>query len=72
MQATVCAKFGLPCIIYMGAKDMERQALNVFRMRLLGAEVCVGVPVHRILYCSSCLSLPYVPVQCFHTLKAIL
>jgi tryptophan synthase beta chain len=35
----VCAKFGLPCIIYMGAKDMERQALNVFRMRLLGAEV---------------------------------
>jgi tryptophan synthase beta chain len=37
--ATVCAKFGLPCIIYMGAKDMERQALNVFRMRLLGAEV---------------------------------
>ena len=39
VQATVCAKFGLPCIIYMGAKDMERQALNVFRMRLLGAEV---------------------------------
>ena len=34
----MCAKFGLPCIIYMGAKDMERQALNVFRMRLLGAE----------------------------------
>ncbi len=42
MQATVCAKFGLPCIIYMGAKDMERQALNVFRMRLLGAEVGPG------------------------------
>ena len=39
VQATVCAKFGLPCIIYMGSKDMERQALNVFRMRLLGAEV---------------------------------
>eukprot|EP00192_Tetraselmis_astigmatica_P003931 CAMPEP_0117662604 /NCGR_PEP_ID=MMETSP0804-20121206/8140_1 /TAXON_ID=1074897 /ORGANISM="Tetraselmis astigmatica, Strain CCMP880" /LENGTH=465 /DNA_ID=CAMNT_0005469511 /DNA_START=53 /DNA_END=1450 /DNA_ORIENTATION=- len=37
--ATVCAKYGLQCIIYMGAKDMERQALNVFRMRLLGAEV---------------------------------
>ncbi|GMH33821.1 hypothetical protein BSKO_01655 [Bryopsis sp. KO-2023] len=37
--ATVCAKFGLKCIIYMGSKDMERQALNVFRMRLLGAEV---------------------------------
>eukprot|EP00884_Botryococcus_braunii_P019190 jgi/Botrbrau1/5955/Bobra.0366s0125.1 len=37
--ATVCAKFGLECIVYMGAKDMERQALNVFRMRLMGAEV---------------------------------
>ncbi|KAI4374765.1 hypothetical protein MLD38_012720 [Melastoma candidum] len=37
--ATVCARFGLECIIYMGAQDMERQALNVFRMRLLGAEV---------------------------------
>ncbi|TXG67747.1 hypothetical protein EZV62_009022 [Acer yangbiense] len=37
--ATVCARFGLQCIIYMGAQDMERQSLNVFRMRLLGAEV---------------------------------
>lgn len=37
--ATVCAKFGLKCIVYMGKKDMERQQLNVFRMRLLGAEV---------------------------------
>ena len=37
--ATVCAKFGLPCVIYMGAKDVERQAPNVFRMKLLGAEV---------------------------------
>jgi tryptophan synthase beta subunit len=37
--ATVCARFGLECIVYMGAKDMERQSLNVFRMRLLGAEV---------------------------------
>jgi tryptophan synthase beta chain len=37
--ATVAARFGLQCIIYMGAKDMERQAPNVFRMRLLGAEV---------------------------------
>ncbi|MBY0301570.1 MULTISPECIES: tryptophan synthase subunit beta [Sphingomonas] len=37
--ATVCARFGLPCIIYMGAKDAERQAPNVFRMKLLGAEV---------------------------------
>ena len=37
--ATVCARFGLPCVIYMGAKDVERQQPNVFRMRLLGAEV---------------------------------
>ena len=37
--ATVCARFGLPCVIYMGAKDIERQAPNVFRMKLLGAEV---------------------------------
>lgn len=37
--ATVCARFGLNCIIYMGVQDMERQALNVFRMRLMGAEV---------------------------------
>ena len=37
--ATVCALFGLPCTIYMGARDMERQQPNVFRMRLLGAEV---------------------------------
>lgn len=40
--ATVCALFSLPCTIYMGAKDVERQAANVFRMKLLGAEV---VPV---------------------------
>jgi tryptophan synthase beta chain len=40
--ATVAARFGLPCVIYMGAKDVERQAPNVFRMKLLGAEV---VPV---------------------------
>src|SRR5205809_7016301 len=38
--ATVCALLGLECHVYMGADDMERQALNVFRMRLLGAEVC--------------------------------
>src|ERR1043165_1740930 len=37
--AAVCAKFGFECVIYMGAVDMERQALNVFRMRLMGAEV---------------------------------
>jgi tryptophan synthase beta chain len=40
--ATVCALFGLECIIYMGAKDIERQSPNVFRMKLLGAQV---VPV---------------------------
>ncbi|HEX6043807.1 MAG TPA: tryptophan synthase subunit beta [Pyrinomonadaceae bacterium] len=37
--ATVCALFGLNCVVYMGAEDMRRQALNVFRMQLLGAEV---------------------------------
>jgi len=40
--ATVCALFGLECIVYMGEEDMRRQRLNVFRMRLLGAKV-VGV-----------------------------
>ena len=37
--ATVCARFGLPCVVFMGAKDVERQSPNVFRMKLLGAEV---------------------------------
>ena len=37
--ATLCAKFGLPCIVYMGALDVERQKPNVLRMRMLGAEV---------------------------------
>ncbi len=40
--ATICARFGLQCVVYMGAEDMRRQQLNVFRMRLMGAEV---VPV---------------------------
>ena len=40
--ATVCARFGLPCVIYMGAEDLRRQSPNVFRMKLLGAEI---VPV---------------------------
>ena len=40
--ATVCARFGLPCVVYMGSVDVERQKPNVFRMNLLGAEV---VPV---------------------------
>lgn len=37
--ATVCARFGLECVIYMGIHDMQRQSLNVFRMKLMGAEV---------------------------------
>ncbi len=37
--ATVCARFGLPCVVYMGTTDIERQKPNVFRMKLLGAEV---------------------------------
>ncbi len=37
--ATVCARFGLPCVVFMGATDVARQAPNVFRMKLLGAEV---------------------------------
>ncbi len=37
--ATACALFGLPCVVYMGEEDVRRQALNVYRMRLLGAEV---------------------------------
>ncbi|KAL8277039.1 hypothetical protein RQP46_010573 [Phenoliferia psychrophenolica] len=37
--ATVCAKFGLECVVYMGEEDVRRQALNVFRMRMLGAKV---------------------------------
>ncbi|MEX2129284.1 MAG: tryptophan synthase subunit beta [Xanthobacteraceae bacterium] len=41
--ATACARFGLQCVVYMGAVDIERQKPNVFRMKLLGAEV---VPVH--------------------------
>jgi tryptophan synthase beta chain len=37
--ATVCARFGLPCVVFMGEEDMRRQSLNVWRMRLMGAEV---------------------------------
>src|SRR2546430_8967161 len=37
--ATVCARFGLECIVYMGEEDMRRQELNVYRMRLMGAKV---------------------------------
>jgi tryptophan synthase len=42
--ATVCARFGMECVVYMGAEDVRRQALNVFRMNMLGAKVCHFVP----------------------------
>jgi tryptophan synthase beta chain len=47
--ATVCARFGLPCVVYMGETDIERQKPNVFRMRLLGAEVRPVVSGSRTL-----------------------
>ena len=47
--ATVCAKVGLPCIVYMGETDIARQAPNVFRMKLLGAEVVPVVSGSRTL-----------------------
>jgi tryptophan synthase beta chain len=47
--ATVCALFGLSCVVYMGEEDMRRQKLNVFRMQLLGAEVCAVTAGSRTL-----------------------
>ncbi|SCZ87917.1 BZ3500_MvSof-1268-A1-R1_Chr2-3g05385 [Microbotryum saponariae] len=47
--ATVCAKFGLECIVYMGEEDVRRQALNVFRMRMLGAKVVAVASGSRTL-----------------------
>jgi tryptophan synthase beta chain len=47
--ATVCALFGLECVVYMGTEDMRRQELNVFRMQLLGAEVRPVVSGSRTL-----------------------
>ena len=44
--ATVCARFGLECVVYMGEEDMRRQALNVFRMRLMGATVVAVIERH--------------------------
>ena len=41
--ATVCAKFGMECIVYMGAEDVRRQALNVFRIEMLGAKVLASL-----------------------------
>lgn len=53
--ATVCARFGLDCVIYMGAEDVRRQALNVFRIKMLGGKVSttrssVCHPSHTIAY----------------------
>ena len=45
--ATVCARFGLDCVVYMGSEDMRRQAPNVERMKLLGAEVRAGRVRHE-------------------------
>ena len=47
--ATVCARYGLPCVVYMGEEDMRRQHLNVLRMRLLGAEVIPALSGSRTL-----------------------
>ncbi len=43
--ATVCARFGMECVIYMGAEDVRRQELNVFRIQMLGGKVRYLVPV---------------------------
>ena len=51
--ATACAMFGMECVIYMGKKDTERQALNVFRMELLGAKVVAVEKRSRTLERSS-------------------
>jgi tryptophan synthase beta subunit len=48
--ATVCAKFGMECIVYMGAEDVRRQELNVFRMQMLGATVCNRRSLYVIIY----------------------
>lgn len=48
-SATVAARFGIPCVVYMGATDVERQAPNVFRMKLLGAEVIPVTSGHGTL-----------------------
>jgi tryptophan synthase beta chain len=47
--ATVCARFGMPCVIYMGEEDIDRQRLNVHRMQLLGAEVRPAISGSRTL-----------------------
>jgi len=49
VTATVCARFGMECVIYMGAEDVRRQALNVFRIEMLGAKVTPSMAVHQHL-----------------------
>ena len=61
--ATVAAMFGLKCVVYMGAVDCERQSLNVFRMKMLGAEV-----VHEVAHQEVGLVLPVVHVERLHRL----
>src|SRR4029078_6258246 len=48
-SATVAARFGYPCVVYMGATDVERQKPNVFRMKLLGADLRPGTAGHATL-----------------------
>lgn len=48
--ATACARFGLECVIYMGAEDVRRQALNVFRIKMLGAKVSAIDFLNPLLY----------------------
>lgn len=51
--ATVCARFNMECVVYMGAEDVRRQALNVFRMNMLGAKVSCFIlrcPAHIDLH----------------------
>jgi len=56
--ATVCAKFGMECIIYMGAEDVRRQALNVFRIEMLGGKVCPFAPRSEGFTLSSAQVIP--------------
>ena len=59
--ATVCARFGMECVIYMGAEDVRRQALNVFRIEMLGAKVNL-VALHS-RYIDLIILLQVVPVN---------
>ena len=60
--ATVCARFGLECIVYMGAEDVRRQALNVFRIQMLGAKVRTFIH-HSSTFFLSLKSSQVIPVH---------